>query len=258
MRGRRALRFVVEALFLGALAVALGFADLGAPAIAGVMLLGWLVVALFEWAATRELPHYGRGLPPRYYVPQVSLPPPRPLDQLGSRYPAADLVDEEPTWIASPAMRAEMLAEWPVEAGAPAPPSEDTIVDGLPFVSLPDERGEDARPELEAAEPAPEPEVVEAMHVEVEPEPVAAAAAAAVVVAEPESVEEPEVVAEEEGPEAAPAPPRPARHTFDPLARASPGRRRWRRQSRGDEAFAEVSASPPRAERLPSRLRSDD
>ena len=61
--------------------------------IAGVMLVGWLVVALYEWATTRELPHYGRGLPPRYYVPQVSLPPPRPLEQLPAQrsgYPAAD------------------------------------------------------------------------------------------------------------------------------------------------------------------------
>ena len=85
MRERRALRFVVEALFLGALAAALVVADLEPLEIAGVMLLGWLVVALYEWAATRELPHYGRGLPPRYYVPQVALPPPRQLDQLRCR-----------------------------------------------------------------------------------------------------------------------------------------------------------------------------
>ena len=100
MRERRALRFVVEALFLGALAAALVVADLEPLEIAGVMLLGWLVVALYEWAATRELPHYGRGLPPRYYVPQVALPPPRQLDQLhvppGSGYPAAEPTTRRP------------------------------------------------------------------------------------------------------------------------------------------------------------------
>src|SRR5580765_4942905 len=116
MRERRALRFVVEALFLGLLAAALVVADQDPLVIAGVMALGWLVVALYEWAATRELPHYGRGLPPRYYVPQVALPPPRQLDQLrtpGSGYPAPS--DDQATWIASPAMRAEALADWPVD-----------------------------------------------------------------------------------------------------------------------------------------------
>src|SRR5688572_27953126 len=113
MTQRRALRFIVEALFLAALAAALTIADLGAPAIVGLMLLGWVVVAFYEWAATREHPHYGRGLPPRYYVPRVSLPPARPLEQLPSSYPAAELRDEAPTWIAPPALRAEVLADWP-------------------------------------------------------------------------------------------------------------------------------------------------
>src|SRR3954447_12606605 len=117
MRERRALRFVVEAIFLGLLATALVVADLEPLQIAGVMLLGWVVVALYEWAATRELPHYGRGLPPRYYVPQVALPPARQLEQLRpqarSGYPAADL-DDQATWIASPAMRAELAADWPI------------------------------------------------------------------------------------------------------------------------------------------------
>jgi hypothetical protein len=137
VRERRALRFLVEALFLGALAAALVVADLDPLWIAGVMLLGWIVVAFYEWAATRELPHYGRGLPPRYYVPQIALPPPRQLDQLRSGYPAAG-PDDQATWIATPAMRAEALADWPVNPVAgplPAPTAgEDTIVVDLPFV----------------------------------------------------------------------------------------------------------------------------
>jgi hypothetical protein len=60
--GRRALRFLVEAVFLGLLAAALVVADVKPLVIGGIMLAGWLVVALYEWAATRELPHRGRGL----------------------------------------------------------------------------------------------------------------------------------------------------------------------------------------------------
>ncbi len=221
MRERRALRFVVEALFLAALAAALIVADLSAPAIAGLMLLGWLVVALYEWAATRELPHYGRGLPPRYYVPQVSLPPPRPLEQLQAGYPAAEPLDEEPTWIASPAMRDEMLAEWPVAAGVPSSPVEETVVDEQLFAAIAEELGKEARPEAGAVpeapaqvepEPAaslePDPEAAAEPEAIVEPEPTAAAepvpkrrsgrSAAAVTASQPEPEPEPELVPEQE------------------------------------------------------------
>ena len=79
------------------------------------MLLGWLIVAALEWAAWRDEPHYGSGLPPRYYVPTVNLPPARPLEQVPAGYPEAQR-DEAPTWIASAALRAEMLGEWPHSA----------------------------------------------------------------------------------------------------------------------------------------------
>ena len=157
MRERRALRFVVEALFLGALAAALVVADLDPLVIAGVMLLGWLVVALYEWAATRELPHYGRGLPPRYYVPQVALPPPRQLEQLRCR-PARAIrrasVDDQATWIASPAMRAEALADWPVDPAdvtttAPSPGEDTMVVDNLLLVAGGEEFHEDTWIELD-------------------------------------------------------------------------------------------------------------
>ena len=65
MADRRGSRFVAEALFLVALAVALALARLDALEIAGAMLLGWLVVAALEWAAWRSEPHFGSGLPPR-------------------------------------------------------------------------------------------------------------------------------------------------------------------------------------------------
>ena len=156
MPERRSSRFAAEVLFLVALAVGLTLANVEPLWIAGVMLLGWLIVALIEWAAWRDEPHYGSGLPPRYYVPQVSLPPPRPLEQVGSGYPAPEQRDEAPTWIASPALRAEVLGEWPV---APRQPDEDT----QPHESIDDEEpeGEPLPPAAEAApgvEDAPEPE----------------------------------------------------------------------------------------------------
>ncbi|HEY3922675.1 MAG TPA: hypothetical protein VGL76_11265 [Gaiellaceae bacterium] len=109
MSERRAPRLVLEVVYLAALATALGFARLRGYEIAGLMFLGWTLVAVFEWGALRGRAHYGSGLPPEWYVPHVDLPPPRPLEQVAVRYPA-ELLNDEPTWIASPAM----LADWPV------------------------------------------------------------------------------------------------------------------------------------------------
>src|SRR3954453_3656241 len=136
MSDRRGSRFLVEVLFLLALAVALTLTNLSPLEIAGVMLVGWVVVPLFEWAAWRDEPPSGRGPPPRYYVPQVTLPPAQPLEQVANGYP--EVRDEAPTWIASAALREEMLGAWPVAVQA-AP------------------RAEDPEPPLEP-EPQPEPE----------------------------------------------------------------------------------------------------
>jgi hypothetical protein len=112
MADRRGSRFVAEALFLVALAVALTLARLDTLEIAGAMLLGWIVVAALEWAAWRGEPHYGAGLPPRYYLPRVDLPAPQPLEQVEQGYPESGR-DDAPTWIASASLRAEVLGEWP-------------------------------------------------------------------------------------------------------------------------------------------------
>jgi hypothetical protein len=125
MADRRGSRFVAEALFLVALAVALAFAHLDALEIAGGMLLGWLVVAALEWAAWRAEPHFGSGLPPRYYVPSLKLPPPKPLEQVDQGYPGAG-GEEAPTWIASAALRAEVLGEWPLAAPLELEPEPDS------------------------------------------------------------------------------------------------------------------------------------
>lgn len=157
MSDRRGSRFVLEVLFLVVLAVALTLAKLDPLEIAGVMLLGWLIVAILEWAAWRGEPHYGSGLPPRYYVPNVNLPPAQPLEQVRVGYPEAHR-DEAPTWIASAALRAEVLGEWPHTAPpveAEGKPEQGDLDDdrwtavGLPAAPL-------GEPEAEA-EPAPEP-----------------------------------------------------------------------------------------------------
>jgi hypothetical protein len=118
---RRGSRFAFEALFLVALAVGLALADVRALVIVGVMALGWVLVATIEWAAGRGEPHFGSGLPPRYYVPRVSLPPAQPLEQVRVGYPEAQR-EEAPTWIASAALRAEVLGAWPSP-----PPAEDEL-----------------------------------------------------------------------------------------------------------------------------------
>jgi hypothetical protein len=196
MADRRGSRFVAEALFLVALAVALALAHLDALEIAGGMLLGWIVVAALEWAAWRAEPHFGSGLPPRYYVPAVQLPPPQPLEQVDQGYPDASR-EEAPTWIASAALRAEVLGEWPVAAA----------------VEHETEPVEDDEPELEH-EPEPEPEFPPAPLEEQAPEPPAV----------PVEVTDT-------------GPPQLARHTLDPLAAPEARRRFGRRAAASAETI---------------------
>lgn len=211
MADRRGSRFVVEALFLVALAVALAFAHLDALEIAGGMLLGWLVVAALEWAAWRAEPHFGSGLPPRYYVPSLKLPPPKPLEQVGQGYPGAG-GEEAPTWIASAALRAEVLGEWPLAA---------------PF-------------ELEPEPDAQEPEPVAGQEPEADPWTVAELPAG-------QLDEAPSVAAEPYGYE---RPGQLARHVLDPFAEAEP-RRRFGRRSPADVEAVDVAARPAGRRPLP-------
>lgn len=129
MTERRGSRFLLEVLFLAALAAALTFADLSAATVVGAMLVGWLVVAALEWVSWRGEPHYGSGLPPKYYVPSMNLPPAQPLEQVHAGYPDASR-DEAPTWIAPAALRAQMLGEWPVtgQVGGEEDEVSETVV----------------------------------------------------------------------------------------------------------------------------------
>jgi hypothetical protein len=110
---RRGSRFLLEVVFLVGLAAALAFAHLRPVEIAGAMLLGWVLVAVLEWAAWRGRPHYGSGLPPRYYVPRLNVPAAAPLTGMQWKgFPAAKPADES-TWVVSPAMRTEVMGDWP-------------------------------------------------------------------------------------------------------------------------------------------------
>lgn len=159
MPGRRGFRFALEGLYLVALAAALAFTTLSAAAIVGVMLVGWALVVSVEWAAAAAQPHYGAGLPPRWRVPALALPPAQPLEQVAMGYPEPEL-DEAATWIASAALREELLGEWPVlvdpDDTQEAPP-EDWIVP-LPTPEPEPELEPEPEPELQLEEPpAPEP-----------------------------------------------------------------------------------------------------
>jgi hypothetical protein len=227
MSEKRGSRFVLEVLFLLVLAVALTLAKLDPLEIAGAMLLGWLIVAALEWAAWRDEPHFGSGLPPRYYVPRVNLPPALPLEQVANGYPEVQR-DEAPTWIASAALRAEMLGEWPVAAPVadepqPAPaaqPGPLAEVDPWTIAELP------AAPVDEEPEPDPEPEM--------EPE--------------REPLLEVELQRSAAG---------IARYSLDPLGDPAP-RRRFGRGGAPEPAALDVPARPEGVRALPGRSGSQD
>ena len=269
MTDRRGSRFVLEVLFLLALTVALTLANLSPPEIAGIMLVGWVIVAVLEWVAWRDEPHFGSGLPPRYYVPQVNLPPAQPLEPVSASYPEAR--DEAPTWIASPALRAEMLGEWPA-ATPPVPetpeepeldPDPWTRAEELPAAPL----GElDPEPERELQpEPRRGPEPVAAV---VEPPPAFIPPPVSVAIArktlgtpelEPVTTAEPSVVEPEPSldVELARSVHGVARYSLDPLGDVQP-RRRFSRGSSPEPEAVDVPARPEGARALPGRANRQD
>jgi hypothetical protein len=238
MSERRAPRLIVEVAFLVALSAALAFAGLERYEIAGVMLLGWALVALFEWGALRGRAHYGSGSPPRWYVPRRSLPPPRPLEQVSAGYPAAEPASDAPTWIASPAM----LAEWPVaeadtdtEADVEVAVEEQTQVHDVDVALAVAEQAERvAPPEVELPEHA-------------EPEAVVPPLPPPTPKARPSTARRREPLAT-----------RTARHRIDPLAPERPSGRRFGRRGGVVAADADVVDGPPRDRLLPIQVGSED
>ena len=234
MSDRRGSRFLLEVLFLLVLAAALTLAKLDPLEIAGAMLLGWVVVAALEWAAWRDQPHFGSGLPPRYYVPRVNLPPALPLEQVASGYPEVQR-DEAPTWIASADLRAEMLGEWPVATPVAEPELEPVLAELDPWsiAELPvapiDEQEveqEDEQAVEQKGEPEPqlEPEAEAAPSLEVELQRSAAGV---------------------------------ARYSLDPLGDPAP-RRRFGRGGAPEPPALEVPARPEGVRALPGRSSSQD
>jgi hypothetical protein len=281
MTDRRGSRFILEVLFLLALTVALTLANLRPLEIAGIMLIGWVIVAVLEWVAWREEPHYGSGLPPRYYVPQVNLPPAQPLEAVSAGYPEAR--DEAPTWIASPALRAEMLGEWPVAA----PPVAPSPVSGTAAAQEPDldpdpwTRAEELPvAPLGELDPEPEPESIVAVVEQpaLIPPPVSTpsvgklvgAAPPDVVPAQAEPVQTEPVQPAAGAPETEVAEPEPsldlelarsvqgvARYSLDPLADPQP-RRRFARGAAPEPHGIEVPARPGGVRALPGRTNRQD
>lgn len=273
MTDGRGWRFALEVAFLVGLAVVLGVADVASSIIVAIMLVGWVLVALLEWASWREEPHWGSGSPPRYYVPAAELPPRRPIDPehgYERGYPAQQREHEAPTWIATPEMRRAALVDWPV-----APPSEDE----QPV----DEPVEEAQPVGEAAPAEPQEDAVAEQEAVAEAEPTPATLeddepledallheAAAIVTLEdaPFAPDEPPAQDEDEEPgavrsdsaagangadpwevQAFPEPvltgARPSKHRIDPLV--APEGRRWpwqRRDGDDDVAAAEFPTRP--------------
>ena len=191
------VRFFIEAVFLVLVAVGAGLAHLSAPAIVGVMLVAWIIVALIERAISAELSKRAAELrlaeaqpaPPEAAshvnvlpsVPQITAtplvptaPPPEP------EAPASPAAPSEPSPAAPPATP-PMVEAAPFEAApVEAPPLEAAPLEAAPLEDA-------AAPAPAATEPVREPEpepapatppVVEPLgHVEETPEPVAAEAA---------------------------------------------------------------------------------
>ncbi len=135
MPDRRGFRFALEVLYLAALAAALAFTTLNSVLIVAVMLGGWALVTATQWAGAASRPHFASGLPPRWHVPFVALPPAQPLELVGPGYPQPE-VDEAATWIASAALREELLGEWPIalepeDTEEVAPATEDWVVERM-------------------------------------------------------------------------------------------------------------------------------
>jgi hypothetical protein len=231
MPRRSIRRFALEVLFLAGVAAAATIAELRPAGVIVLLALAWAVVALLEWTVWLDEPHYGRGLPPRYYVPNTALPPPRAVVQGGARYPtprsrAPSAADDAPTFVASAAEWSTEIADWTLLDS----PGEETVV------AAPGELEPDPAPLVPLPPPlASEETVVRAPRPHEEPAEVAAAARVAAA-----------IPAERPDPAELPAPLRietVALHRVDPLA--APGRRRLRVRRAPEEITVRVPDGPP-------------
>ena len=147
MPSRLGPRFAIEAIFLIAVAVAVGVADLEAKWIVAVMAGAWLLTALVEWAASmRDRWTVARPVWPGQAQPEAVAAVPMPVDSWEeTAVPAAPVVVSEPE-----ALPDDMLA--PAEAAQPEPEAVAAEPEPTP---TPEPEPE---PEPEPAAEAPEPE----------------------------------------------------------------------------------------------------
>lgn len=263
MPRRRLVRFVLEVAFLAGLATLATVARMRAEAVVAVMVFGWVVVALSEWSSWLDRPHFGRGLPPRFCVPQVSLPPPEPIEQRSIRLPSGGRrVEDEETWIASSTDWSTAFDDWPVvdlerlgeDTGIARqlPPGADT--DAGTLVVAPDEPSPERDDEPAVREAAEESQPPGGVALPAPPVEIRAREAAPLLDATPAPVQGPgREVGLRDGPPPAPIPaPMRARHRIDPFA--PPGRaRRWRRRH-DQSGVVEVADRPPPGRPLPDAL----
>jgi hypothetical protein len=243
---RRLGRFLLEVAFLAAVAAAITAAKFHAAAVIAMMAAAWAIVALLEWVVWRDVPHYGRGLPPRFYVPQVALPPPRAVEQRAFGYPAPSAADEEAaTWIASEGAWGATHVDWPV-LGSPVGEQTEMIEE--------DEVTEEPAPTV-VARPSGDAHVSWGSHDAVED-------LDGVEAAESEGAEHGSPAPPGRSPAQAqeslrlPAPARIERSAFHHVDPAdAPVRRRWfRRVEEGP--VVEVPDGPPPGRRLPGTART--
>jgi len=101
------------------------------------MFLGWVLVATLEWSAWRGRPHYGSGLPPRYYVPRLNVPAAAPMQAAQWKGFPPPKPEEERTWVVSPAMRSEVMGDWPFAVRGDDDPQVDPwLASSLPIAPL--------------------------------------------------------------------------------------------------------------------------
>jgi hypothetical protein len=214
----RAIRFTLEVVALVALAVVLGLVDVRPLTIGLVMGLAWVIVALVEWLAWRDVPHYGAGSPPHYHVPPLPLPPPHAVEQGGQGLGYPQLRETEaPGWIAPGELRAEVIGAWPVAPLPAVVEPEPMVQPAVVIVHEPEPQREEA-PELE---------------------PVAQEFAPAGAADDPWYVEQlPAEPATTNGEE------RLALYRLDPFAEPASRRRLWRRGTREPEPTAQLPVLP--------------
>jgi hypothetical protein len=141
-------RFALEAAFLILVAVGAGLLDLRPVWIVVVMAVAWLLVALMEYAASREAPGYAVRPGPFGPIPEE---PPMVEEKIVEERPSPTLLEPAAALVEpSPPPSEETLTQV-----APRPPEPEPVAEA-PVVPDDEVQQEPARPE-EAAEPAAEP-----------------------------------------------------------------------------------------------------